>query len=621
MAGGITLGMKALGIGGDDAAEQVARLLREGRAAEVTDEMLGALGPNDQAKLFDLYESGATGMNLPMDTMSRMNRAESMGFDMDKDFYHGSAVGGYNDSVDIKAVDPTKAGDRWNADKRGFAITDSQRDANFYAKPTDRPFGQETPDGAVYPLMDKSQKPLDLRVGPLDGPISAWDERPPDTYDVIDRGGYDSVRLAGDDTEMRVVMDPANIRSRHARFDPRLSKNADLLASRAAPGSGGVGTQEASSAPLGIMAIPMRPTSPTMPSGEGASLSDVLGRLKQAFGLAGKAGLEGYAQALTGQDEQGRSVGSILPFAKDERTGEVGLASPRILDLWNTAGGVVPAKGITLGAGPVVRRAAEALPMDQASRMARSKSLGFGGPVYHGTADDIRAFNGGTWVTGDPRVASDYSHRAAVRGIPEERLEGAINQYGDSYVDEWGETRLPDVDEMPQSEMNMLSHQYGEGQSVVPLMVRDKNVLDMTELGDAPSMEDLAEFLHSKGVIDDDALGDAQYWIDEIDVPSDEFGGDPTPTIWKAIEDLGLADDIRKAGYDGLSIEDVAAGGGYGHPATLIFDPKNIRSTHAAFDPAKRDSADLLASRAAPGSLGIGGDDRRLTFKDIEDQA
>lgn len=82
--------------------------------------------------------------------------------------------------------------------------------------------------------------------------------------------------------------------------------------------------------------------------------ADLPGDLMRIFGNAGRAGIEGMATALSGVDEQGRSVGSILPFAKDERTGEVGLAAPRILDLWNTAGGVVPAKGITLGAGPIL---------------------------------------------------------------------------------------------------------------------------------------------------------------------------------------------------------------------------------------------------------------------------
>jgi hypothetical protein len=48
--------------------------------------------------------------------------------------------------------------------------------------------------------------------------------------------GVDFAPESGGVPRERVVFDPRNIRSRHARFDPRLSGNADLLASRAAPG-------------------------------------------------------------------------------------------------------------------------------------------------------------------------------------------------------------------------------------------------------------------------------------------------------------------------------------------------------------------------------------------------
>jgi hypothetical protein len=393
--------------------------------------------------------------------------------------------------------------------------------------------------------------------------------------------------------------------------------------------------------------------------------ADLPGDIAQAFGQAGRAGLEGYATALSGVDDEGRTVGSILPMARDERTGEAGLAAPRILDLWNTLGGVA-GKGVTLGSGPVFRKSAEDLPdriarmlkegraaevtddmlgalgpndqrrlyelyesgatgmdlpMDEASRMARAREMGFGAPAYHGTADNVGAFRGETWTTGDPSVASDYSARAGVRNIPEEKLEGATNHYGDPYIDEFGDTRLPDVDEMPVAEMNMLNRQYGEGQNVAPLRTRDGNILDMTELGDAPDMEDLADFLNARRVIDDDAVMDAKYWIDEIGLPSDEFGGAPEPTLWKAIEDLALADDIKGAGYTGLKIDDVAAGGSYGHPATLLFDPANIRSRHARFDPRLKHNADLLASRAAPAGIGLGDPNRRrLSWREIEDK-
>lgn len=578
MAGGITLGMKALGIGGDDAAEQVARLLREGRAAEVTDEMLGALGPNDQAKLFDLYESGATGMDLPMDEASRMGRAARGGFDT-------PAVHFSRHGVDVSSLDSGKvAMSPFDAVGTHLGTPDAALDR--FRNTTATTDVQAA--GTTYPVTARAVRQL------LDGG-QPWDEETL-SQALRARGGYNEPgadyralndRLRRDifsdhdaiayrnDVEApgstSYVVPPANIRSRHARFDPRLSKNADLLASRAAPGSGGIGTQEPSSAPRGIMAIPMRPTSPTMPSGDWPSLSDVLGRLKQAFGLAGKAGLEGYAQALTGQDEQGRSVGNILPFAKDERTGDVGLASPRILDLWNTAGGSVPARGVTLGAGPVVRRAAEGLPMDQASRMARAKEMGFDvdTALYHGSADDFDSFDldinrtgagfEAAWLTDDASLAYRYSRSAGAGPKDAKVMEvrAALNN-----------PRIIDVEEVIRQEADKIGAD-----------------LDMFD-----SMEEAQNIL---------------------------LGPD-----WKK----NAAADARADGHDGLVLENFIdmPGGGYAEsPATVyaVFDPAKIRKLEAAFDPAKRDSADLLASRAAPGSLGIGGNDRRLTFRDIEDQA
>ena len=69
-------------------AQNVADLLASGRIDEVTDEMLGKLTPNDNMELFELYESGATGMDLPMDTVSRMARAIDSGFEAN--MFHGT---------------------------------------------------------------------------------------------------------------------------------------------------------------------------------------------------------------------------------------------------------------------------------------------------------------------------------------------------------------------------------------------------------------------------------------------------------------------------------------------------------------------------------------------------
>jgi len=223
----------------ETAAQQVARMLREGRAAEVTDDLMARVDPQE---MYRLYEGGATGMPMPMDVRSRMQRAEDGGFDMMHDFYHGTAREGFNDATDIVAFDPARVGDRWGADKRGFSITSSPQDANFYARRQERGFGSDDlGDGAVYPLMHRPGTPHNVRVGPMDGTISAWDARPENTYARMEAAGADYARLFDRDNgiEMRVVMDPTSLRSRFARFDPRLSHLANLSAGVAGVGVAG----------------------------------------------------------------------------------------------------------------------------------------------------------------------------------------------------------------------------------------------------------------------------------------------------------------------------------------------------------------------------------------------
>jgi hypothetical protein len=239
-AGSVGMGGRVAAAEPRNAAERMARDILDmraaGRAGEVTDEMMAQADPQE---MFRLYQAGETGMVLPMDVQSRMRRAEDMGFDMMADLYHGSARDGFVDTTDIKAFDPSRVGDRWNADTQGFSMTTAQRDANYYAQPGDSAIRRgDFGDGVVYPLMDASQRPLQMRVGPLDGTISAWDDRPSDTYDVINRGGYDSARLNADGVEMRVVMDPRNIRSRFARFDPEFAHLANLSAANIDPLAG-----------------------------------------------------------------------------------------------------------------------------------------------------------------------------------------------------------------------------------------------------------------------------------------------------------------------------------------------------------------------------------------------
>ena len=176
---------------------------------------------------------------LLMDYSSRMARAKEQGFDVDTPMYHGSSKGGYNDTHDIKAFDLDKAGDKWNQDEGGFFFTSNPEEANYYA--TTDSTGR-TVNGAVYPTFIKTKNPLiidsknDSDLASEQG-VGYWDNRHEELMKKARDGGYDSIRLIdrgayedGYDV-MSVVLEPSNIRSPSAAFDPAKTGSSNLLAS------------------------------------------------------------------------------------------------------------------------------------------------------------------------------------------------------------------------------------------------------------------------------------------------------------------------------------------------------------------------------------------------------
>lgn len=68
---------------------------------------------------------------------------------------------------------------------------------------------------------------------------------------------------------------------------------------------------------------------------------------------------------------------------------------------------------------------------------------------------------------------------------------------------------------------------------------------------------------------------------------------------WHAMEDNNVLNSIKELGFEGYNTSEV------GNKNTAIFDPKNIRSTNAAFDPRFKDSPYILSANSrAPTSSG-----------------
>ena len=163
------------------------------------------------------------------------------------------------------------------------------------------------------------------------------------------------------------------------------------------------------------------------------------------------------------------------------------------------------------------------LPMDEASRLARAKSMGFDveTPWYHGTNADIDSFipsnsgvfGPGVYTTKNPNQAEKYGYSIYPIGIKKEK----------------------------------------------PISSGIMSKEDAKKISDALG-----------GFIVDDYKSPYDNWINI----KREFGADKATEVFK------------KAGYDSLR-----------HKSYLIpFNPSNIRSKYAAFDPLESGSSNLLAS-------------------------
>jgi len=170
-------------------AQEVSGLLRNNRAADVTDDMMAAVDPQE---MFRLYESGATGVDMPMDAASRMSRAEGMGFDTGTPLYHGT-------DADFQAHRLSDG----SYGRSVYTTTNPEKASNYSYKFRDIGGGdvEQMPGSNVHRLISS-----DFRKSP-----------PPTNYQIDD---------------------PSNIRSQFARFDPRLGHLSNLNAANASPMTG-----------------------------------------------------------------------------------------------------------------------------------------------------------------------------------------------------------------------------------------------------------------------------------------------------------------------------------------------------------------------------------------------
>ena len=217
----------------------------------------------------------------------------------------------------------------------------------------------------------------------------------------------------------------------------------------------------------------------------------------------------------------------------------------------------------------------DSLPMDEASRLQRAKEMGFGEELYHGTVADIDEFE-----VSDLGVHLGTQDAANVRLSDKEATRLGVSRY---------KTR---------------NQNFGKNANVLPVRTSVQNPLRMDDAGEwrDPSSvitELRTSELMSKNPKLHERLLDMQ---DEADKLHESYAsGDLGSEGWyESPEASEMLDEIRKMieaeGYDSIVYTNFIESRGKDADSIIVLNPKNIRSRYAKFDPAKKDSAKILAS-------------------------
>lgn len=167
----------------------------------------------------------------------RITRAKEQGFDTESIWYHGSIPDIGSVGSDITAFAQEKVGNNYWQDKQGFFFINDPSVASNYA--SHNSIGRTVPGGSVYPVYLASERVfvVDDSVAKqngwakpsVDDVISVWDNH---YQEIIAKAGdVDAIEIKDKISRqsMRVVFNPANIRSIHASFLPEHRDRHDLL--------------------------------------------------------------------------------------------------------------------------------------------------------------------------------------------------------------------------------------------------------------------------------------------------------------------------------------------------------------------------------------------------------
>jgi len=225
--------------------------------------------------------------------------------------------------------------------------------------------------------------------------------------------------------------------------------------------------------------------------------------------------------------------------------------------------------------------------------MERAKAMGYEGGWYHGTGADFESFDKGSQAGMTPTNTYDAEMAHFLTNNPEVAAEYAT-----------------------EAAKNRNWQTFAEYEAATPEVKRQVGaLLDAAGITNRDQFRTFLERLHHHGPNSD--IGRQVADLLEIrparpvvmplmargDYAAKDYGGEPWGE-WLTYDALRQAQDEGRAGLRMENVGDSLSGEHTG-TSLAVFDPQNIRSVNAAFDPAKRNSPNLLYGVGAP--IGISG--------------
>tara|TARA_B100000519_G_C14250994_1_gene442395 strand:+ start:47 stop:3367 length:3321 start_codon:yes stop_codon:yes gene_type:complete len=255
------------------------------------------------------------------------------------------------------------------------------------------------------------------------------------------------------------------------------------------------------------------------------------------------------------------------------------------------------------GGGSTGNRMAGASALSSVERARRAEEQGFGDVLYHATApkepiDQFKAKypDGLNFLTTSPEFANRWLGKGGSRyndADPELQriLKKDLAEIDKRYEERLGSIEGPDGENIlswPEKEQENYFRETGlareairrTNQSIYPVRTNVQNTFDPRR--DTDVLEELMR-------------------LEKVDPDSNTLNSGMTNRQtyqsgnYLLYENKNVVDFLKSKGYDSMRLaEDGHAGGDF--ETLAVFDPKNIRSVNAQFDPQQRESANILYS-------------------------